>query len=580
MFLVPLSAQAQPSGGSPAHHGACDWPMYGRTAQRSFASDCPQAPSPTTASALHPRWVVHTRDVVTAQPAVMDGTVYVGDWSGTFYALDQATGGPRWTTVLGSAAPPPWTDSHHDAYGQITSSAAVASIGGRRTLLVGAAASLYALDAATGARLWRFDVDPQQPTGLGEIESSPVVWADGTPNGDPWVLVGADANQASDFPGEGLWAIDAVTHQAVWHLNPEAHAGKALYGCGNVWSSPALDLQPDNPDPSRRALAVFGTADCPDNGTVPCPGDGSDPHCPAGSSYDYAHRWQPYAEAVIGIDARTGTPLWSYQAHAPGNTDDDDYGSSAQVFTLPDGHRVAGEANKDGSYQVVDRDTGTPLWRAVETGNGNLQPGQAIGGFIGSTAVGDGRVFGASAIDTPVTYDPTTGLPTPQSDPAAPLTPMRSFAAADGAPAWQAKQGPSYGATTYANEVVYNGALDGVLRAYDAGSGALLWAFPLGAPVSSGAALAGSDVVIGAGTSDTDAEFKACDPLAGTPLASVCHSTPLDAQLNPLSRTGEIWDFTTAQTGAVPQVHADTLVPAGSGVPTLPTRWRRSERVE
>jgi hypothetical protein len=55
--------------------------------------------------------------------------------------------------------------------------------------------------------------------------------------------------------------------------------------------------------------------------------------------------------------------------------------------------------------------------------------------------------------------------------------------------------------------------------------------------------VAGGDVVVGAGTSDTDLEFKACDPFSG-PLGTLCHSAPLNAQLNPLSRLGEIWDFT------------------------------------
>jgi hypothetical protein len=74
----------------------------------------------------------------------------------------------------------------------------------------------------------------------------------------------------------------------------------------------------------------------------------------------------------------------------------------------------------------------------------------------------------------------------------------------------------------------------------------VLWAFPLGAPISSGAAVSGGSVVIGAGTSDTDASFKACDPLTG-PLFDLCHSAPLNPQLNPLSRTGEIWAFGTPQ---------------------------------
>jgi polyvinyl alcohol dehydrogenase (cytochrome) len=550
--LLPATALAQPP--DPAAR-SCDWPMFGHTALRTFATDCPQAPDSTSVRALHPRWVVHTSDVVTAPPAVSGGSVYAGAWDGTFYAIDQASGAIRWRTVLGNAAPAPWTDAHHLAFGQITSSAAVATVAGTRTVFASGAASLYALDAATGAYLWRFDVDPQQPTELAEIESSPVVWAAGTPNGHPWVVFGADANQNSDFPGEGLWAVDAVTHEAVWHFNPEAFSGKALYGCGNVWSSPALDLDPHNPDPSRQAMLFFGTADCPDNGSVPCPTDGTDPHCPAGGSYDYAQRWQPYAEAMIGLDARTGQPLWSYQPHPANNTADDDFGSSAQVFTLPGphgDHRVVGEGNKDGTYQVVDRNSGAPLWRAVEQGNGNIQSSQAIGGFIGNTAVGGApgspRVFGGSAIDTPVTYDPATGQPIPQSDPTAGATPMRAFAAADGTPAWQAAQGPTYGASSTAHGVVYNGALDGLLRAYDAGSGLLLWSFPLGAPISSGAAIAGSDVVIGTGTSDNQLDQR----------------TPVGVNANPLSHTGEIWDFTTAAVG--PSLPFTAPQQAGAGV--------------
>jgi polyvinyl alcohol dehydrogenase (cytochrome) len=574
--LVPATALAQPpvpgDALSSVLQKACDWTTFGHDLTRDFASTCPSVPTAATVAGLTPRWVVHASDVVTAQPTVADGTVYAGAWDGSFYAIDLASGTTRWQTTLGNAAPAPWTDPHQDAYGQITSSAAVATVQGRRTVFVGAADSLYALDAASGTILWRFDADPQQPTGQGEIESSPAVWQL-TPNGHPWVLVGSDANQRSDYPGEGLWAIDAVTHQAVWHFNPETLTGKPLYGCGNVWTSPALDLQPWNPDPARRAMAFVGMADCPDNspsGSLasvgplslpappgqsappprPCPGDGSDPNCPPGGSYDYSQRWQPYAEAIVGLDAATGTPVWSYQPHAPDNTGDDDFGASPQVFSLPGGRRVVGEGNKDGSYSVLDRSSGALVWHAVEQGNGNVQDGQAVGGFIGNTAVGAPtggaapQVYGAAAIDTPVRNDPATGAPVPQDDPAAPLTPMRSFAAATGAPSWQAVQGPSYGASSVAGGVVYNGALDGLLRAYDAATGHLLWAFPLGAPISSGPAVAADTVVVGAGTSDTDAEFKACDPLSG-PLFDVCHSAPLNPDLNPLSRTGEIWAFST-----------------------------------
>jgi hypothetical protein len=148
---------------------------------------------------------------------------------------------------------------------------------------------------------------------------------------------------------------------------------------------------------------------------------------------------------------------------------------------------------------------------------------------------------------------------------------MRSFDAATGAPRWQEAQAPSYGASTVAGGVVYNGALDGVLRAYDAARGTLLWAFPLGAPISSGAAVAGNAVVIGAGTSDTDAGFKACDPLSG-PLADLCRSAPLDQQLNPLSRTGEIWAFSTPTATPDTPVAPVAAVPPGTLSAASPTR--------
>ena len=42
-------------------------------------------------------WFFTTDDAVTATPAVVDGTVYVGDWSGRFYAIDLDTGELDWS---------------------------------------------------------------------------------------------------------------------------------------------------------------------------------------------------------------------------------------------------------------------------------------------------------------------------------------------------------------------------------------------------------------------------------------------------------------------------------------------------
>ena len=541
-ILLAVSIVAVPARG--AVPSSCQWPMYGHDPARSGTSSCPSAPTPTTVSRLLPRWVVRAADVVTATPSVVDGVAYIGDWYGKFYAIDVATGSLHWSTTLGLHQAGADADRHHGAYGVITGSAAVATIGGAQVVFVPAGDSMYALAAPTGRVLWRTDLDPAHPTNSGEIESSPVVWT-GAPGG-PIVIFGSDANQDSGYTGEGMWALRAATGRPVWHFSPEAAAGKALYGCGNVWSSPALGVDGGTP------AVYFGTADCPNNGGTACPSDGRDPRCPVGTHYDYSKRWERFSEATIAISAIDGSPLWSYQSHKPLNTDDDDFGASAQLFTLPGGRRVVGEGNKDGTYTVVDRATGKLIWKQVEQGNGNVRSGLAIGGFLGATAVMDvhgvPRVFGASAIDTPVTYTPASGGLTlqPGSVLQRSLMPMRAFSAVDGSPSWAALQLYSYAPTTAANGVVYSGSLDGFVRAYDAATGAVLWAFPVGAPVSSGAAIAGNTIVVGTGTSETDLQFKVCDRLP-SPLGAACKHSPLEGTvINPLSYLNGIWAFSTS----------------------------------
>ncbi|HWW53825.1 MAG TPA: PQQ-binding-like beta-propeller repeat protein, partial [Acidimicrobiales bacterium] len=186
---------------------------------------------------------------------------------------------------------------------------------------------------------------------------------------------------------------------------------------------------------------------------------------------------------------------------------------------------------------VVDRSNGALVWKRAEQGNGNLKSGFAIGGFLGDTAVlrvgGQPRIFGGSAINTPITYDPVSGAAKVQSTDVLVrnLVSMQAFSGVDGAGAWSAAQTYTYGATTAANGVVYVGALDGFLRAFDAVSGRLLWIFPVAAPISSGAAIGAGTVVIGAGTSESDVQFK---------LDNV-------GALKPISNLNGVWAFALPQ---------------------------------
>src|SRR6185312_9719495 len=60
----------------------CDWPMWGQNLDRTFAYPCDSAITPASVGDLQQTWFFNTDDVVTASPAVVGDTAYVGDWSG------------------------------------------------------------------------------------------------------------------------------------------------------------------------------------------------------------------------------------------------------------------------------------------------------------------------------------------------------------------------------------------------------------------------------------------------------------------------------------------------------------------
>lgn len=331
---------------------ACDWPMWGYTPARTFATTCESKITAATADRLQLDWFAGTVDVVTATPAVVDATVYVGDWSGRFYALDLETGAQRWSFD----AP-----VHPTVYsGQIVSSAAVAHIDGEPHVLFGSGKTLYALAADAGEERWRHDVNPDgDATDPSEIQTSPVVVED-------MVLVGFDGH---DTPGvrAGVRALDASTGDVVWDFDPDL--GSEPSGCVGVWSSPAVDLD--------RRLVVFGTANCPSS--------------PDG--------WGELTEAIVAVDLDDGSLRWSFQPHEP-NNDDFDFAGAPNLFTV-DGRDVVGLGNKDGYYYVVDRDAGELVWETQAAEVRVPRPNFSTGGFIGATAIADGVIVGGTAVGGP-----------------------------------------------------------------------------------------------------------------------------------------------------------------------------------
>lgn len=483
--------------GMAADQGACDWPMYGRDLGRSFAAPaaCSQI-TPGRALALIPKWYVETGSPVTASPSVVDGVVYVGSNVGDLYAIDAETGEIRWTFEV--------TDGNDVYVGPIVGSAAIADVAGTRVVITPGGATLYVLDAGDGSVLASLCTDPRAHTETRcagsashiEILSSPAVFER---DGATWIVVGTDVHNQRDVGRTGVLAVrvdaDPWTLDPVWKFDPETglayttdagmdgeegfvHTEDPITydhgsgdGCGGVWSSPAVD--PAN------GMVFFGTASCSEDG----PSSG---------------------ESMWGIDLDSGGFRWQYDVRGEQEQSrrwDDDFGASPNL--LPGG--LVGEGNKDGTYYAVNRLTGEPLWKAHVGQSGRVDTDFAIGGMIGTAAVGEvfdePAVFATTAISTPVTDQQPD--PTLLEDPARMLS-IHAFSAIDGRLLWRSPLSrQSYGAPTYARGVLFvPSTVDVAINVFDADSGVLLRRVHVNGAPSSAPAIVGDSIYVGSGTTE------------------------------------------------------------------------------
>lgn len=518
LLLVVPAARA---GGRTTCDGG-DWAGFGRDLQHSFSvpDGCSHLTSATVPT-LVPAWFVHTADSITASPAVADGTAYVGSWDGTFYAIDVATGAVRWTFQIRLHAP--------TAFGRIVSSATVVRQAGRTVVLFGGGSSVWALDSE-GHELATIDLDPRTPALRAqqeagdnpptvEVESSPAVV---TVGGVSRVYVGLDVHNDAHVGRTGLVALQLLHQGTTWQLAPlwklDAETGQTYpgpagltagsgqgWGCGGVWSSPAVDV--------HAGVVAFGTSSCSN----------------AAQAYD-AH--ENFAESMVAADLDTGGLLWRYRpadelsgrdAQVADADRDADFGASPNLFRIG-GREVVGEGRKSGDYYVRDLLTGAPVSLTDAGQEGFAQSGFGIGGFLGTPAVqalrgGGAQVVGATAIPVPRgpgDLDQTTWA-------------VRALDPATGQVTWTYRlAGPSYAHTSIVNGIAFVPiTTNSTVLALDTSTGLPLWEAPVVGPPSSTAVVSGDTLLVGTGTRETDLEYKAFSNDLQDALGSVTGASPL-----------------------------------------------------
>lgn len=203
-------------------------------------------------------WEAQCGDAIEGAPAILGGVVYVASMDRHLYALDYATGKPKWKTKLGAMKSSP-------------------AVKGNRVYAGDLEGKLHAVDAATGKALWAFD------TG-GEIHSGANFTGDD-------VLIGSHSGSLFRVnpKGEKVWefTMDQPVNGA-----PAVAGGRAFVaGCDSVLHS--VDLA------TGKGL---GTVDIGGQAGATAAVDGD--HAFVGTM----------SNQVLAVDWKQSKPVWKFEA--------------------------------------------------------------------------------------------------------------------------------------------------------------------------------------------------------------------------------------------------------------------------
>ena len=281
-------------------------------------------------------------------------------------------------------------------------------------------AEIVCVDASQGKEIWRVVVDEDPGGNQAQITCSPTVF-------DGKVYTGTTSAHAQ------LACLDGDTGVARWRFYTVPHVTN---GGGSIWSSPTID--------EEHRVIYNGTGN-------------ADSFMPAGPVL--------FTESIIANDLDTGKLLWFYQARPADVPYNLDFACHPMIFDAqhpdrPGAVRHCVGAGKKSGFYTLDRHTGELYWKVMLT---NHSPGG--GPTLNSTAVAYNRIFVVSNA-TPFRRPPssvTAGLNAFTGD----------------IEWWVHNTAVNRAPVAVANEVFYQGLMDGTLEAMDVATGERLWEYQL-----------------------------------------------------------------------------------------------------
>ena len=390
------------------------------------------------------------------QPTVAGGRVYAGANNGTVYSLDAKTGCIYWS---------------FQAAGGVRTAPSIGPVKNGYAVYFGdVKANVYAVDARTGKQIWTQRTDPHpnaRITGAPALAKGrlyvPVASLEELAGGNP-------EYECCTFRGS-IVAYEAETGKQIWKTYTiqeeprrimKTSRGTQLWGPAGaaIWSAPTIDL--------KRGLLYAATGDA------------------------YTAPAAPTTDAVMAFDLKTGQVTWTEQLTAndsfvvgdcggnsptrsetcpPDLGPDFDFGSSPILSRLPNGRDILVIGQKSGVGWALDPEKqGAILWQH------RVGKGSTLGGIEWGSAT-DGRLVYFPNADASWGPEQAGGL--------------AAVMIRNGERVWFTRPPPipcqgnddhnciqsQSAAITVIPGVVFSASRNGIMRAYAAADGKIIWEY-------------------------------------------------------------------------------------------------------
>lgn len=462
---------------------ANDWPM----AQGNYAATRAAASTTIDSSNVNELGVAWSLPLdassgygaITSNPIVLGDTIFLIDNAGNVQSVDRETGEVRWRNDYNVSTIGP--NGVAVGYGYLIS-------------VLGDTAEVLCLKPETGEEVWRFQLANHNALG---ITMAPLVF-------DGYIIVSTEpgGNTKGVYQGgaEGIvFCLDIETGVTLWQWNTvedDAWGNFRLNSGGGLWYPPSVDVETGVLYMGiGNAAPWYGLPEYPNASSRPGPND--------------------YANSLVALDPNAGRVLWhlNLKPHDLFDHDNQQTPILADITREEDGSVVkfVFSGGKHGFVSGVDRTSGIELWKVAVGRHQNdsvSELGDEIvtvfpgvqGGVQGPMAYKDGVVY--AAVLNASTGFSAAGFDYSTFDLTTSTGNVVAIEALTGQILWNvdvpigiAGPGP-----TIANDLLFTGGLDGIIRAYALKDGSLVWSYQAPAGLNAPYAIAGDLLLVPAGT--------------------------------------------------------------------------------